>query len=68
MADAQIAAICRTHGALIATRNTRDFEFQALTSSTPGTLEGGFIHNARIPSEPGVVHDQTLKWLTIICN
>lgn len=27
MADAQIAAICRSHGAAIATRNVRDFEF-----------------------------------------
>lgn len=25
MADAQIAAICRAHGAMCATRNTRDF-------------------------------------------
>lgn len=27
MADVQIAAICRSHGAAIATRNVRDFEF-----------------------------------------
>jgi len=26
MADAQIAAICRTHDAALATRNIRDFE------------------------------------------
>lgn len=26
MADAQIAAVCRTHGAALATRNIRDFE------------------------------------------
>jgi predicted nucleic acid-binding protein len=35
MADAQIAAICRTHGAPIATRNTRDFEFSGIDIINP---------------------------------
>lgn len=35
MADAQIAAICRTHGALVATRNTRDFEFSGIETINP---------------------------------
>ncbi|SCZ04134.1 type II toxin-antitoxin system VapC family toxin [Pseudomonas sp. NFACC37-1] len=35
MADAQIAAICRTHGALIATRNTRDFECSGVEVINP---------------------------------
>ena len=35
MADAQIAAICRNHGAPIATRNVRDFEFHALEVINP---------------------------------
>ncbi|VVO08807.1 type II toxin-antitoxin system VapC family toxin [Pseudomonas fluorescens] len=35
MADAQIAAICRVHGASIATRNVRDFEFSGLSVINP---------------------------------
>ncbi|NUT89753.1 type II toxin-antitoxin system VapC family toxin [Pseudomonas corrugata] len=35
MADAQIAAICRTHGALVATRNARDFEFSGIEIINP---------------------------------
>lgn len=35
MADAQIAAICRTHGAPIATRNARDFEFSGIDIINP---------------------------------
>jgi len=35
MADAQIAAICRTHGAWIATRNIRDFEFPGVEVINP---------------------------------
>jgi predicted nucleic acid-binding protein len=35
MADAQIAAICRVHGASIATRNVRDFEFSGLPVINP---------------------------------
>ncbi|WP_260959783.1 type II toxin-antitoxin system VapC family toxin [Pseudomonas citri] len=35
MADAQIAAICRTHGALIATRNTKDFRFPGIEVIDP---------------------------------
>jgi len=35
MADAQIAAICRTHGALIATRNTKDFKFPGIEVINP---------------------------------
>jgi len=35
MADAQIAAICRTHGASIATRNVRDFEFPGVEVINP---------------------------------
>ncbi|WP_095148420.1 type II toxin-antitoxin system VapC family toxin [Pseudomonas sp. Irchel s3a18] len=35
MADAQIAAICRTHGAPIATRNVRDFEFPGVEVINP---------------------------------
>ena len=35
MADAQIAAICRVHGASIATRNVRDFEFSGLPVVNP---------------------------------
>lgn len=35
MADAQIAAICRAHGALIATRNVRDFEFSGVEMINP---------------------------------
>jgi predicted nucleic acid-binding protein len=35
MADAQIAAVCRTHGAPIATRNVRDFEFPGLEVINP---------------------------------
>jgi len=35
MADAQIAAVCRVHGAPIATRNVRDFEFPGLDVINP---------------------------------
>jgi len=35
MADAQIAAVCRTHGASIATRNVRDFQFSGLEVLNP---------------------------------
>ena len=35
MADAQIAAVCRIHGAPIATRNIRDFEFSGLDVINP---------------------------------
>jgi len=35
MADAQIAAICRRHGAPIATRNVRDFEFSGVEIINP---------------------------------
>jgi predicted nucleic acid-binding protein len=35
MADAQIAAICRAHGASIATRNVRDFEFSGVEVINP---------------------------------
>jgi len=35
MADAQIAAVCRIHGAPIATRNVRDFEFSGLEVINP---------------------------------
>jgi predicted nucleic acid-binding protein len=35
MADAQIAAICRSHGASIATRNVRDFEFSGIEVINP---------------------------------
>jgi predicted nucleic acid-binding protein len=35
MADAQIAAVCRVHGAPIATRNVRDFEFPGLEVINP---------------------------------
>ncbi|PWK31825.1 type II toxin-antitoxin system VapC family toxin [Pseudomonas sp. OV226] len=35
MADAQIAAICRSHGASIATRNIRDFEFSGIEVINP---------------------------------
>ncbi|WP_338497593.1 type II toxin-antitoxin system VapC family toxin [Pseudomonas sp. WP18] len=35
LADAQIAAICRTHGAWIATRNIRDFEFPGVEVINP---------------------------------
>ncbi|UZE18704.1 type II toxin-antitoxin system VapC family toxin [Pseudomonas sp. B21-054] len=35
MADAQIAAICRAHGALIATRNTKDFKFPGVEVINP---------------------------------
>jgi len=35
MADAQIAAICRSHGASIATRNVRDFEFSGVEVINP---------------------------------
>ncbi|MCU7247893.1 type II toxin-antitoxin system VapC family toxin [Pseudomonas koreensis] len=35
MADAQIAAICRTHGASIATRNVKDFEFSGVDVINP---------------------------------
>jgi predicted nucleic acid-binding protein len=35
MADAQIAAICRAHGALIATRNTKDFKFPGIEVINP---------------------------------
>lgn len=35
MADAQIAAICRVHGAPIATRNTKDFEFPGIEIINP---------------------------------
>lgn len=35
MADAQIAAVCRAHGAPIATRNVRDFEFPGLEVINP---------------------------------
>jgi predicted nucleic acid-binding protein len=35
MADAQIAAICRSHGALIATRNVRDFAFPGVEMINP---------------------------------
>lgn len=35
MADAQIAAICRVHGASIATRNVRDFAFSKVEVVNP---------------------------------
>ena len=35
MADAQIAAICRSHGAAIATRNIRDFGFPGIEVINP---------------------------------
>ncbi|WP_223507392.1 type II toxin-antitoxin system VapC family toxin [Pseudomonas sp. GL-RE-29] len=35
MADAQIAAVCRVHGAPIATRNVRDFEFSGMEVINP---------------------------------
>ncbi|WP_460118311.1 PIN domain-containing protein [Pseudomonas sp. S2_C03] len=35
MADAQIAAICRNHGASIATRNVRDFECSGIEVINP---------------------------------
>jgi predicted nucleic acid-binding protein len=35
MADAQIAAICRSHGAPIATRNVWDFEFSGVEVINP---------------------------------
>lgn len=35
MADAQIAAICRSHGAPIATRNVRDFAFSGVEVINP---------------------------------
>ncbi|MVW88594.1 type II toxin-antitoxin system VapC family toxin [Pseudomonas sp. PB101] len=35
MADAQIAAICRSHGASIATRNVRDFEVSGVEVIDP---------------------------------
>jgi predicted nucleic acid-binding protein len=35
MADAQIAAICRAHGACVATRNIRDFEFPGVEVINP---------------------------------
>lgn len=35
MADAQIAAICRTHGASLATRNVKGFEFSGVVVINP---------------------------------
>lgn len=35
MADAQIAAICRAHGAAIATRNVKDFQFSGVEVMNP---------------------------------
>lgn len=35
MADAQVAAICRTHGIAIATRNVKDFEFSGIEVINP---------------------------------
>lgn len=35
MADAQIAAICLRHQAILATRNVKDFEFQGLSVINP---------------------------------
>ena len=35
MADAQIAAICRTHGVPVATRNVRDFDFSGVDVINP---------------------------------
>jgi predicted nucleic acid-binding protein len=35
MADAQVAAICRTHGLPIATRNVKDFEFSGVEMINP---------------------------------
>ncbi|WP_131671412.1 type II toxin-antitoxin system VapC family toxin [Pseudomonas parakoreensis] len=35
MADAQIAAICRAHGAAIATRNVKDFRFSGVEVMNP---------------------------------
>ncbi|AJG23640.1 hypothetical protein RR42_s2052 [Cupriavidus basilensis] len=35
MADAQIAAICRHHGAVLATRNGKDFEGIGLSLVNP---------------------------------
>jgi len=35
MADAQIAAICRTHECTLATRNVRDFERTGVTVLNP---------------------------------
>ncbi len=40
-ADAQIAAICRSRGALLATRNVRDFEDTGVTVVDPWTEGGG---------------------------
>jgi predicted nucleic acid-binding protein len=37
MADAQIAAICRNHGARLATRNTRDFAHTGIEVLNPWT-------------------------------
>lgn len=37
MADAQIAAICRSHGATCATRNTKDFEHTGIDLVDPWT-------------------------------
>lgn len=36
--DAQIAAICRTHGARLATRNTRDFDHTGVEVIDPWTF------------------------------
>jgi predicted nucleic acid-binding protein len=41
IADAQIAAICRSRGAGLATRNTRDFEETGIGLVDPWTVEPG---------------------------
>lgn len=38
MADAQIAAICRNHGAVIATRNVKDFEYTGVEVINPWSI------------------------------
>ncbi len=40
VADAQIAAICRSRGAVLATRNLRDFEGTGVTVVDPWTDDG----------------------------
>ena len=40
MADAQIAAICRTHAAVCATRNTKDFVKTGIELIDPWTFSG----------------------------
>jgi len=38
-ADAQIAAICRSHGAVVATRNQRDFDAVGIGAVDPWTVD-----------------------------